>query len=497
MSSRRQLWLSPDRVNNSLHIALLTLLEILPIQACLLMYAAGTTSMSNAFGPLWLITVVLLAFALVRRKLGERSTVAVMILSVLVGVNACILFAALAPTAYGGVAGGLFSMNWVNALRQDATHDTARFNGLFSILPFVAYLGWRGLILGAGFPRTYVTLRRFAIGLTVIIVACLGALSVPPQAQPELESALLLLVALEAFAGLATAAMARRDEEQATAEDANARENTRWLLNAFGAAAFVVGVAFLIGLTLDLNLATPLTRAVGVFGSVVNSALSWLIERFAYLLWILFVKTIGAWLFRNAQFYQSPPRDTGAVAPGAHKQPVIVPPPYQVLVAAEIIIGALCVGVLLFVIYRLVTYLLRARRAPTDPEMDEEREGLDGSGLLKRQIADLLGQLRGAFASDSDPLRAGGVRWHFREALRAGAAAGLERRDGETADEYGRRMSAVTQAAQGAGSEASFATLTAAYDDARYGEREAPATPAVVTEAKRLTDALRRLRTGR
>lgn len=497
MSSRRQLWLSPDRVNDGLHIALLTLLEVLPIQACLLIYAAGTTSMSNAFGPLWLIAAVLLMFALVRRKVGDRSTVLVTILSVFVGACGCILFTALAPTAYGEVAGGPFSMGWVNALHQDAAHDTARFNGLFSIPPFVAYLGWRGLTLGAGFPRTYVTLRRLAIGLSVIIVACMGVLSVPSQAQRELGSALLLLVALEAFAGLATAALARRDDQQTTAEGANSRENTRWLLNALGAAAFVVGVAYLVGLTLDLRMATPLTRAVGNFGVLVNAALSWLIERFAYLLWILFVKTLGAWLFKNAQFYQSPPRDTGAVAPGAHKQPVIVPPPYQVLVTAEIIIGALCVGALLFVIYRLVTYLLRARRAPTDPEMDEEREGLDGRGLLRRQIAELLGQLRGVFASEPDPLRAGSVRWHFREALRAGAAAGLERRDSETADEYGRRMTAITQAAQGAGSEASFATLTAAYDHARYGEHDAPATPAIAAEAKRLTDALRRLRTGR
>ncbi|HEX8981235.1 MAG TPA: DUF4129 domain-containing protein [Ktedonobacterales bacterium] len=494
MSNGRQLWLSPEWANKGLHVALLTMLEILPIQACLLMYAAGTTSMSVAFGPLWLIVAAILAFALIRQRVGEREALLVMILSVLLGASVCLLFAALSPTAYGDVAGGLFSTGWVNALRRDALYDTARFNGLFSIVPFVFYLGWRGLTLGAGFPRAYVTLRRFAFGLAVIIVACVGALSVPKQAQPELESVLLLLVALEAFAGLAAAAMARRDEEQTAAVGADARESTRWLLNAFGAAALVVGVAFLIGLTLDLSLATPITRALGSLGAIITTALSWLTEHLAYLLWILFVKTLGAWFFKNKQFIQMPKEEPGAIASKTHKQPVIVPPPHQLVVAAEIIISALVVGTLLYIIYRLVAYLLRAQRAPTDPEMDEEREGLNEGGLLRRQLADLLGRLRGAFSTEPDPLQSGGVRWHFREVLRAGTAAGLARRDGETADEYGRRIAAVTQVASVAGPDASLSTLTTAYDDARYGERERPAAPAVAAEAKRLTDALRRLR---
>src|SRR6185437_486841 len=58
-------------------------------------------------------------------------------------------------------------------------------------------------------PRIETTLRRFTISMAVVVVACIGALVVPATLQATLQGALLTLLALDVFAGLAAAALAR------------------------------------------------------------------------------------------------------------------------------------------------------------------------------------------------------------------------------------------------------------------------------------------------
>ena len=61
------------------------------------------------------------------------------------------------------------------------------------------------------------------------------------------------------------------------------------------------------------------------------------------------------------------------------------------------------------------------------------------------------------------------VRLVYREVLRVAAALGLGRQPAETPDEYALRLEG---AAGGAGAASDLAALTAAYDQARYGETE-------------------------
>ena len=119
--------------------------------------------------------------------------------------------------------------------------------------------------------------------------------------------------------------------------------------------------------------------------------------------------------------------------------------------------------------------------------MDEEREGLDAAGLLRRQARDLLAALRRRnAAAERDPLAPGSARWLYRETLRAGTAAGVARRAGETADEYSQRLAQTLHARGAPSDESGLAALTQAYDDARYGERAEPASPEVAAASRRL-----------
>ena len=156
------------------------------------------------------------------------------------------------------------------------------------------YLGWRGLTLGAPPPRIETTLRRFTISLAVVVMACIGALVVPAALQATLQGALLTLLALDVFAGLAAAALSRRGGGREAAEADAGAETMRWLLTAFGAAALVIAVAFIIGLAFNFGLLTALLGGLGPVGEALNIAADWLVHAIAYLLWIAFVRTLGA-----------------------------------------------------------------------------------------------------------------------------------------------------------------------------------------------------------
>ncbi len=492
-----QRWLSVERLSDAAFIALLTVLEVAPIQAALSVYAVTQAgSLADTFGPLWLLAVVLLLFALARWWLGRSGPVWLTIVSLLLGLAALGLFARFSPTAYGDAPGGLLAARWLDQLQIDAAYNTSRFNDLFSILPFTVYLGWRGLTLGGPLPRIGVTLRRYTFSLAVVMLACVGALAAPNAQQPALQSMLLKLLALDVFAGLAVAALARRGDGRESSQGTTSAETTRWLLTALGAAALVVLVAFVLGLALNLHLAHALHVAFSPVGAAVNVALAWLTTSIAYLLWIIFVKTIGALFFKHPAFYLTQPH-SGSPLPSKTPKQVLAPPPHALIVAAGVIVALLVITAIIVAVYIAVRAVLRVIHPIAEPEVDEDREALDARGLLRRQARDFLAGLWRRNGDESDPLPAGSARWLYRETLRAGAAAGVARRDGETADEYSQRLTRFAQERDVSVDDGGLAELTHVYDDARYGDRTAAPPRDVVAAARRATAAIARLRANR
>lgn len=443
---------------------------------------------------MWLIVATMLLFALARWRIGNKHPAWIVCAALLIAVSAVALFVALSPTAYGSSPGGVFSSTWINRLTSDATSDSPRFNGLFVIAPVVTYLAWRGLVLGGSLPKIDATLRRFMISLAVVVVACICGLVAPANLQPTLQGALLTLLALDAFAGLAAAALSRRGGEHDTAETATRPETARWVLTALGSAASVIAVAYLIGLALNFRLLSALIEALGPIGAVINTAVTWLIGVIAYIIWNIFIALFGWVPKATGPLIPNPPRPTQV----PHMRPFQPGPPIPApfVIAATVIVMLVVIALIVIAINAALRALLRTLRASAQPEVDEEREALDARGLLRRQARDLLNALLRRGGTERDPLMAGSARWLYREALRAGAAAGMTRQPGETADEYSQRLGVALREPATASDDARLATLTHAYDDARYGgdeERQVRARPDVVAAARGVTAALRKL----
>ncbi|HEX6123088.1 MAG TPA: DUF4129 domain-containing protein, partial [Ktedonobacterales bacterium] len=142
----------------------------------------------------------------------------------------------------------------------------------------------------------------------------------------------------------------------------------------------------------------------------------------------------------------------------------------------QVVILLLVIGVIVVILLALGRLLARQWLQAADHVPGEEREALDGGALLRQQLRDLFGRRRaGAGGAPGAALARGGVRWLFREVLRAGAAAGVARRGDETADEYARRLAGLpgTPTAP-APDPADLSALAQAYDEARYDAHEAP-----------------------
>lgn len=471
------------------YLALLIVLEVMPIQALALTYAAVSTgSTATAFGPLWLIVAALLQFALARWLVKDQA-LPLFAVSLLIGLETLALFVILSPTAYGAEPGSFFSAQRFVQLQTDAMSNAPRFNGLFSTVPFVVYLGWRGLTLGADPPKLYVMVRRLMISLTVVMLACLSALVAPRATQPTLQGALIALVALDVFAGLAAGSLAPHGGGSEPITEQRSSDSIRWLLSAFGAAAAVVLLAVGIGLVFNISLTRPLLAALGPVGDAINVVINWLALGLAYLLWILIVKPLSSWLFVHSQFYMTAPKQSGS-PPSSTTHHVIAAPPAWLVVATSVVVTLVVVAALVAVLYLALKKVLR----DTQPDADEERESLDARDLMRKNARSLFSRnARRSPQATSDRLAQGSARWLYRESLRAGAAAGLARRDDETADEYSARL-AVSLTDTDA---ASLAALTQVYDDARYGERAQAPAPEVVTAGRRVASAIARLRAGR
>ena len=122
-------------------------------------------------------------------------------------------------------------------------------------------------------------------------------------------------------------------------------------------------------------------------------------------------------------------------------------------------------------------------------EFEEERESLDAANILGMQVRQLLDGLRNRGASEpaSEALASGTVRRAYRDVLAAASQAGVRRRQQETPDEFAQRLRRhVSDQPASAGippeADLALATLTEAYDAARYDEhlQDAVAVPVVV-----------------
>ncbi len=467
-----------------LFLALL-MMEAAPVSAWLIVYAAtqlGDPRLSAA--PFWLLIGVLSLFAAARWRLARYGAAALVGAWVVLTLVSVLTMARFSPLMFGGERLPLLSTSWLGALFYGETD----YSALAGLIPLAAFLAWRGNSLGNPAPMFSHVTRRFAIGLGALTLAIFGGLAAPPSFQGEVTATLLALLTLEGFGGLAALALSRplSSSERADVVMPGAEYSARWQVTAMAIALVIVAIVAGIGIVLDLSAAQLLFTWLAPVGSLLNGIGDWLTQTIAYLLYLISVFWLRFLIPKNLPQQPVHTPQPPKTNKNPHFTPVI-PATYASVVT--IILGALVVIGILVLLFVLARVLVNSLNKPTAEDVEEERERLDASSLLRQQARDWLNRWFGARrgAAERDELRRGSARWLYRELLRAGARAGYERRTSETADEYAERLAVSLDT--GNSHDADLRALTRAYDNARYGgmDDDPPASDETAAQTRRVT----------
>jgi uncharacterized protein DUF4129 len=497
-------WWSTERAQAVALPLALALLETLPIEAWQVALAGVSGTITRLAVPLWYLVGVVLLADVIGRWLRGRGVERVGLASAPLALVVYLVLLRVSPAAYGEAPGGPLSLGWLPALVSDLSAGDVQLIALFWLAVLTGYLWWRGVLLGVEPPALFQVVRRFGIGMTVLILAVIVGGGAPAAAHAEVSAALTLLLPAEVFAGLVACALARiaQHREQHPDENPSAETQTRWLGTALGAAGLLVGFTLLLSLVINADDVAAALGAFGPLGRLVDGAVRALINGLGTLLSHIF--GTGA---RPSISTRPPPPDGAGPPPQCiptQTQPCLksapgpLPPFWQHVALALVQLAGIAVIVLVFV-YLLRQLVLRQRMASGEEGWEDETESLDGRALLRAQLRGLFARRDSRIASAGEALAAGSVRALYRGVLEAAEGRGLGRMPAETADEYALRLGRALQAGAGGASggaeeeEGDVRALTAAYDAARYGEREADAgmRRALARAAARLTRRLR------
>jgi hypothetical protein len=501
-----------EQLAATLALAAAILLEALPLGAWLVVLGIAGTPPTPSALPFWWICLVLLAawgVASLQRKTPREPAGAGLRgfglrLLLVLGFFATVLLSwLLSPFAYAGTG----PADLVAAIVGDLIAGSGRLGADVMILLLVAYLWWRGILLGR-LPLTRDRLYiRFIAGLIAVIVLVAIAGAATGAARTTVSALLAVVLPLEVFIGLVGIALAHLSdtarehrERQRGSEgeaDAGGGISRAWVTTALGISGAVVIGGLVLALLVSYDSIHALADLMRPLGDALGAALYWLIEAVSYLLFLLLNGPI-TWLKQHSS--QSPPAQPPsqpASPPGVHTIPNSqIPHGFEV--AAVVIVVAVLVGGLVLV---LLWVLHRFNEWSRPEEFEEQRESLGAGDVLGAQWRDLLSGLRrrrGHAGPEEEPLSRGSIRYLFREVLRRAARAGNSRRPSETARDYAERLLASPDAAQGGADttapQAAMAELRAAYEATRYGTRagNAPAPPAVSAAANAVEQWLAR-----
>lgn len=456
--------------------AALIALDLLPFYAVLLVAAGDTTrDVGRVALPFTYLAATSATFALVGRVLRRLPVLVSILVGILVGTPLFVMALAVSPAAYGDTPGGLLGGNWINTVLSDVSTGVAPVNVYIVLGVIVLALGFRGIALGREPPELDSVLNLLKVSLVVIVVTAILATGLAPGVRTQAEAALGFLLPLDVFAGLIASALSRAalNREELRGADPRTLGGERWLAMAIVLSGAVVVVTLIISSIVTFGSVTTALHHLGPVGDALNTAISAVVEGFAFLLFLVLGPLID-WLHQKTS--QVPPQPPAT--PQGPPQTKPNPPlhsllPDQWVRIAEIFL-LVCLVLLVVLVAIMVLRMLLGERRHASDGIPEERESLDGRSLLGAQLRGLLDRFRRH--SDGEPeeaLPAGSVRALYRELLRAAAGHGIARRAPETPDEYSRRLgNALGTSGGGVDAPADVAVLSEAYDAARYGERE-------------------------
>lgn len=487
-------------------------LECIPVTAWLFVVAAANQAPRSTSLPFWWIVIVVLAawgIAATLRRIPQdsqwtrRAEAALRALMIVGWIVTVVLSLLVSPIAYRGTP----LTQLLVVVSSDLSTGAGRLGSDAGLALLVAYLWWRGLLLGRlplARERLY---TRFLIGLAALMLAIASAASLRGAARAIADAIFAVLLPSEVFVGLVGIALAhladtaseqRERRHRAVGDELGlAPTDTRaWLVAALGISGSIVGGALALALLVSYDSVRAVTQLLGPVADALGAVIFWLIEAFAYLLFLLLNEPITwAYTHLRTQSAKSPATAPSSQLPGQGHSAATLP--HEWLVAGRYAVIALGVALVAFALI-LVLRRFHAWRRPQ--AFEEERETLSARDVLGGQLRSLLAALRRSHPAESEteePLAMGSIRYRYREVLRAATATPLGRRANETPNEYARRLQAsVRDLRPGAVSPddaarvaAALETVTNAYDVARYGDDDHQRVSASSVEQTDLTDA--------
>ncbi|MDE0182925.1 MAG: DUF4129 domain-containing protein [Caldilineaceae bacterium] len=339
---------------------------------------------------------------------------------------------------------------------------------LFLLLGILLWL--RGALDGRGqFHHDVIWLAFLWGGAALALFAWI----IPTAGQPPGLFGLLMLFSATGLAGLGVANLRKASGWRRSARVGKTPPNRSWLVGVAVTIGVLLGVALLIGLIIQPEDAAILWRVLGMVWGVIATVLVWIVTAIAYPIFIVLEYLIR--LFRSLFGDRSQEQEAQPIAPPPQQEPFpeaperaveAVPEPYRWVALLVIAAGV-------FIIFMLALRLMRSR-SPT--ETDEVRESVLTANLLQAQLAELWSRLRDRFgpgAEEPDPyLSLAGevdtrrlIRSIYQRLLSLAQTRAPARLRSETPHHYGGRL-----AEQPDFDPQALGTITAAYNEARYGD---------------------------
>ena len=342
--SRQQMQRMQERAGVALVLLAAVILEALPVTVWLLFLAAANGVPDDPALPFWWMCLLILgawglADALRRAPSeGTRAPVRATALKIAVGVGWALTVAAsllLSPATYFGVPMDRLLPTIATDLETGSDHVGVAV----ALAVLVAYLWWRGLLLGR-LPLTQHRLySRFIAGLAAIVLAIASAAAVSGPSRHTLGGMLAFLLPVDVFIGLVGLSLAhlldaleeqRRRRLRGQAAGGPMLVVTRaWIVTALGISGGVVVIALLLALLVSYDSVQALAQALQPLGDAIMTVLTWIIEAVAFLLFLL-LNPLVSWLHDQAQSVHPQPQPTpnpGTKPPvNPHPQPVVALP---------------------------------------------------------------------------------------------------------------------------------------------------------------------------
>lgn len=455
---------------------------MIPVYAWLVViavYAGG--GIDQAAIPLWLLALTALGYWWIGRRSARWWYGLETLFAIALCIGASLLAIVLAYFASSPAT--VLDLSWLTGPENDLIANGSAVSRAVLIVGIFAYLGWRAVSIGRRPPDVSGAKRRFTFSFAALVLASVALVALPAGQRSLVGGLLVLLLPADVFAGLLASALARRQEAQAARAESAQIDSRRWMGAALILSGLVVLIALALGALINLDGISALLGHLGPVGQFLDNALNGTILLLERIFSTLF-NGLAEWLRQlirsgGRATVQQPPQPS---RPGQGvKDSNLDQWRFLVLALLSVFVSL----ALILLAYGFMRLLRREEEAPPDDDIDEERSALDGGALLREQMRDLLGRFQRGPRAAPDPLPAGSIRSLYRDVLAAAAKRGLGRLKAETPDEFAARLAGAV----GDGAERiDVATLTDAYDTARYGEHEPERT-----EADTLRDAAQRL----